>query len=521
MGLGLVASLVVSLSFIAVQGREVTIRDGRTFTAVTVERVENGEAILKHAGGIASVKLTDLPNDFRQEFGLLPSFEETRNSFGAAVRAWLESYETLNQHYGAALEQLERRLAAERREEDVEAVLAERETFRKNLPFAKSRVPELAKLQQTYEEQRTRWSRENEPRLLEISQIYLEALEGVMTRATKTNAIKEATAASDEIDRLRPIARDAEAIQLELGFGPASVLPGVAVAFSPDGDPADKKAGKMRVLVAGESIDVALPTEEQCEEVIAMHGNWETWAALKKDGTLVSSPLKGPGIPENHERVIWFRVGAGIVTAFHPDGSYSIYGEPEFPEDLPPEDLGPVMGFALDRESGIALSSSGKVRVWGRMYSNEEERKRIEESFETVRFVGASEKIAWAVDAEGRVFSWGPGGTPREIARHEDIAQFGGGRSAYLILTSEGELKGGGIDSEDPVIHVPEGRRKGQAIRVNYWGYALQFDDGSWHTWGGPPASTPLHQTMQAAGPLLDLEICGAPDRFLIMGLRR
>ena len=497
-----------------------TTVDGTSYSAVKVVRVEKGQAILSHSGGIATVDLANLPESFRVANGLLPGLEETKATFHDALQNWIAGYARLNTQYEGALRSLEEKLTAEGK---AEAVKAERESFRTVMRSDVSTFEELAKLQTSYRVFKEKWESENSAKLVTLTDAYLRALAEVVQRATKDNKIDEAVSTKAEIAKFDGISGDSDRIQILLGAGPAIVRVEASMTdLSPDGDPAEKESGIMAVMTAGPQMDVVQPIGSQHEDVVEMDGNWETWAALKSDGKLISSPLEGNGIPEDHKPVIWFRVGAGVVVAFHPDGSHTVYGEVGSPADSPPDDLRQITRFELDRGSGIALSAEGKVRVWGQMYPTEEDREAIENQFESVRFVGASENIAWAVDKNGDVYSWRNGLQPEKICHHEQIVSFGGGRSAYLVLLEDGSLEGGSIgDGESPIIHVPEDLRVGKAIRVDGWGYALQFEGGSWYTWGGPAESSTLHTAAKAAGALLDLEISAAPGRFLMMMLRK
>lgn len=502
---------------------ELTTTDGTTYTSVKVVRVEKGQAILSHSGGIASINIAKLPKNFRVANGLMPGLEETKAIFHDALQNWIADYERLNAQYENALGSLEEKLANKGNSEESEAVKAERESFRTTMRPDLSPVKELSKMQASYRRLSEKWQAENSAKLVPLTDAYLRALEDVVQRTTKEGKIDEAVETKAEIAKFKDVAGDSDSIQILLGTGPATVKVQVtANELSPEGDPADKKSGTMAIMTAGPQTSLVLPIGSQSEDIVEMNGNWETWAALKKDGTLISSPLTGDGIPEDHKPVVWFRVGAGVVTAFHPDGEHSVFGEPKNPKDLPPEDLNQITQFELDRGSGIALTNGGKIRVWGGMYADETAREKIESQFETVRFVGASENIAWAVKDNGEVYSWRNSGQPEKIGEHDDISSFRGGRSAYLVLLKNGTLEGGALgNDENPVVHVPENLRSGKAIRVDGWGYALQFGGGAWFTWGGPAESAPLHGAAKAAGSLLDLEISAAPGRFMIMMLRR
>ncbi len=508
---------------IAQQPAELTTLDGKTYSGVKVVRVEKGQAILSHSGGIASVDLSNLPEAFRVANGLLPGFEETKATFREAVTNWIAGYTKLNGQYDGALQTLEQKLESEGKTEMAEAVRSERGSFRKVMSTDVSSVEELAKLQTSYRAFKEKWEAENSSRIVTITDAYLRELKEVVNRLTKDGKIDEAVMAKEEIAKFEGVSGDSDRIQMLLGIGPAIVRIEASVTdLSPDGNPAEKDSGVMAVMTAGQKMDVVLPLGDQFVDVVEMEGNWETWAALKEDGKLISSPLKGEGIPEDHKPVVWFRVGSGVVVAFHPDGSHTVYGDPADPEDRPPEDLSQITQFELDRGSGIALDSEGKVRVWGAMYPSDSARDAVENQFEAVRFVGACENLGWAVEKSGDVYSWRNGGEPQLLGHHEGIAQFGGGRSAYLVLLEDGTLDGGSMGGgESPVVHVPETMRSGKSIRVDGWGYALQFEGGSWHTWGGPPESSSLHSTARGSGALLDLEISAAPDRFLIMMLRK
>lgn len=507
----------------AQEAAELTTADGTTYTSVKVVRVERGQAVISHSGGIASVDLANLPKSFRVANGLQPGLEETKAIFREALQNWIAGYSRLNTQYERALQSLEEKLAADGNVEQSKAVKAERESFRTVMRTDLSPIEKLAKGQTSYRDFKGKWEAENSAKLVILTGAYLRALEEVVQRSTKEDKIEEAVATKAEIARFEGIAEDSDRIQILLGAGPAIVRVEASVTeLSPDGNPADKKPGIMAMMTAGPQTDIILPTGSQYEDVIEMDGNWETWAALKSDGKLISSPLAGDGIPEDHKPVVWFRIGAGMVTAFHPDGGHSVFGDPKNLDDRPPGDLHQITQFELDRGSGIALTSEGNIRVWGAMYPDKAAREEIENQFEAVRFVGASENIAWAVKESGEVYSWQNGSQPERIGAHKDIASFRGGRSAYLVLLDDGTLEGGAPEEqENPIIHVPENLRSGQAIRVDGWGYALQFDGGAWHTWGGPAESARLHSAAKAAGSLLDLEISAAPGRFMIMMLRR
>lgn len=502
---------------------ELTTLDGKTYSSASVVRVEKGAAIISHTGGIAAVNLRNLPEEFRIVNNLMPGLEEIRGIFSDAVQKWIAGFDQLNTQYEAALRSLEARCREEGDVRKADAVLEEIGSFRTVMKKEVSVFEDLAKLQTSYAGFKEKWERENSPSLVAITDSYLRELKEIVRRAMEAGDVEGAEAPRAELIRFEEVRGDADRIQILLERGPAIVRVEAAVSeLSPDGDPTKKDAGIMAVVAVGPQMDVVLPVEDQFYDVVEMHGNWETWAALKKDGKLISSPLAGDGIPEDHERVVWFRVGAGVVTAFHPDGSCSVYGETQHPKDRPPADLRQITQFAHDRGSGAALDSYGKLRVWGSIYPNDQARDAMESMFETVRFVGASENIGWVVDGEGGVYTWRNNEAPEKVGQHDNIAQFSGGRSAYLVLLENGKLEGGAIrDDENPVVHVPENLRSGQSIRVNGWGYALQFEGGGWHTWGGPPESSPYHAGAKAAGSLLDLEISAAPGRFLLMMLRR
>lgn len=506
-------------TFAAEETESLVTRDGKEFTGVKFLRIEGLRVSLSHSRGLATIDVRDLPETFRRENSLLPTLLEKKENYHEDVRQWLAGYEKLNEQYEGALARLEQELIAVGDLDSVVGVRNERDTFRSTPRVEKPNQPKLAELTEKYKSAKDQWMRDNDPALVRITQAYLSELKTLESRLSSEGDTAQAEAAEREHQMLELVQNDAVAIQTTLGIGPGIVKAAeAAVSAHPDGILTEKRAGDLLMYYVGDKFDVSEPEAGEDRSVVEVQADSFTWAAMNRDGRLFSSKLNNGSIPVDHKEVTFFRVGSGMVLAFHSDGSMSTFGDPVTPADLPPDDLKFVSDCALSQGNGIALLSTGKVRVWGAVYAGDEKKsKAVEEALTDIRFIDTSEQVTWAVDAQGQVHAMKGGSAPEIVGQHDNITHFRGGKSDYLVLVEGGALMGGSLRNEDPTQYVPEGRREGIDIRLNYWGYALQFKDGSWYTWGGFRETAPLHGKAIRSGRLHDLEISASPERFVIM----
>ncbi|MFK5922640.1 MAG: hypothetical protein QM496_10705 [Verrucomicrobiota bacterium] len=509
-------------------GITIKTESGREYKNAEVKKVEAGQVSLGHAGGLARISLADLSRATRQALKLEPTMEMAQWDFDASIKGFRKRIEALDDTYASHLEKLEKSSKIEGVLDHVLEVRKEIESFRSGARLD-LKYDKLIKLRAIYDKEKNKRKNSIADDLELVLRQQQKDLRFVQKSLTIAGKVDEAILAKQKEEQVIVLLADRKEALDGLGlFASQEAKEGAAepdpraTYYGPEGDMSKRKAATMIVLSIGDSPNIPIPSKKQSGKVIDMQGNWESWAALKKDGSLLYS--RGDKIlqKDDLENVSWLRVGAGVVTVFHLDGAVSVIGETYSPNDSPPEDLKYVKQFGLGRGSGIALLSSGKLSLWGSMYKDPKSREALQEQFEGAKFVAASENIAWVVDQKGNVWCWRAGGEAEMVGQHDDIARFEAGKSDYMVLTGIGILKAGSfMEGRDTTENVPQGQREGRTIRLDYWGYALQSKSGNWRTWGGSPESAPLHGEMGRLGKLLNLKISAKEGQFAIYGLQK